>query len=259
MMNYQRRSPATTGILVLALAAISSGAAFAVDVSDGPQILDRIDEIRRFSGNDFASVLTLISEDPDEGVEKQVVQQFRRDDDEMFLMLVQEPMTMLGQGYLRVEDNLWFYDPESRNFNRTSMKEQFSGSDARNPDFGASSYAEDYEVTAIAEAQLGRYDVYILDLEARHNEVTYPAERVWVTRDLYLPLKVEDYSETGRLMRTTLIPNYARVDDTYIATSIILSDELIPGKRTRITLSDISVEPLPDSIFTKSYVERVNR
>jgi len=233
--------------------------ASAIDVGDGQAILQRIDELRTFGDGDFASVITLLSEDPEEGVSRQVVQQFRRDREDKFLMLIHAPATMLGQGYLRVDDNLWFYDPESRNFSHTSMKEQFSGSDARNSDFGSSSYAEDYSVTSIEEGRLGSYDVYIMQLAATNNEVTYPSEKVWVTRDLYLPLKIEDYSAAGRLMRTSLFPSYTRAGDTYIATRMIFVDELVEGRRTQIEMTDISTEPLPDSIFTKAYVERVNR
>ncbi|MCK4515457.1 MAG: outer membrane lipoprotein-sorting protein, partial [Spirochaetaceae bacterium] len=149
--------------------------------------------------------------------------------------------------------------PESRQFTHTSMKERFSGSDARNSDFGRSSITDDYAVTDLREGTLGSYQVYILELTATNNEVTYPRGVMWVTRDLFLPLKVEDYSETGRLMRTSLYPSYARAGDTYIATTMIFVDELIEGKKTQISLTDISVEPLPDSIFTKAYVERVNR
>jgi len=188
-----------------------------------------------------------------------VVQQFRRDGEDKFLMLIQQPTVQLGQGYLRIEDGLWFYDPESRQFTYTSFEEQFSGTDARNSDFGASSYADDYRVTAVEEGTLGSYQVYVLDLEATSNEVTYPTERMWVTRDLYLPLKIESYSDAGRLLRTSLFPSYARAGDNYIATRMIFVDELIEGRRTQIELSEISLSDIPDNVFTKTYVERVNR
>ncbi len=246
-------------LMAVALFAAVVPAAGALDISDGEEILEAVDGLRNFVGGDFAAVMTMISEDPDEGVEKQVVQQFRRDDEEKFLMLIQEPAVKLGQGYLQVDDTLWFYDPESRQFTHTSMKERFSGSDARNSDFGRSSITDDYAVTDLREGTLGSYQVYILELSATNNEVTYPHVVMWVTRDLFLPLKVEDYSETQRLMRTSLYPSYARAGDTYIATTMIFVDELIEGKKTQISLTDISVEPLPDSIFTKAYVERVNR
>jgi outer membrane lipoprotein-sorting protein len=237
---------------------MGGGALFAADI-DGAKILQTIDRQRNFDDTDFSSVMSMIQEDPEEGVEKKVVQQFRRDGEDKFVFLFLEPTVQKGQGYLRIEDNLWFYDPESRKFSHTSMKEQFGGTDARNSDFGASTMVEDYRILSIEEGRLGKYDVYILDLEAKHNEVTYPEQKIWITRDRYLVLKSEDYSETGRLLRTSLYPNYAKVGKQYITSRMIFVDELVEGKKTSITFSEISLEPLPDSVFTKSYIERVNR
>lgn len=248
-----------TSILTTLLLVTAAFHTEALDLEEAQEQLATLDAARNFEEHDFSAIMTLVASDPDSGTERRVVQQFRRDSEEKFLMLFQEPAVELGQGYLRVDDNLWFYDPESRQFTHTSMKEQFSGSDAKNSDFGASSYAEDYTVSSVVETTLGRYEVYLLDLDATSNEVTYPSQKLWVTRDLFLPLKIEDYSETGRLMRSTLLPSYAKAGDSYIATRTIIVDELVEGKSTEITITDISLDPLPDSVFTKSYVERVNR
>lgn len=233
--------------------------AFSLDVSDGQELLSRIDDLRSFSEGDLSSVITLITEDPEEGVEKQVVQQFRRDSEDKFLMLIQEPVVKLGQGYLQVDDNLWFYDPESRQFDHTSMKEAFADSDARNSDFGASTLSEDYNVVGVSDGRLGSFEVYILELTATNNEVTYPREIIWITRDSLLPLKMEDYSETNRLMRTSLFPTYARAGDTYIATTAIFVDELVEGRKTQMSMTEISLDAIPGTVFTKACVERVNQ
>jgi len=202
--------------------------------------------------------MTMISEDPEKGVEKMKVQQFRRDGKDTFLMLFIEPDSRKGQGYLRIDDNLWFYDPESRKFNHTSMKDSFGGTDARHSDFRISTLKEDYKVDKVEEGKLGKFDVYIMDLSAVNSEVTYPGMKLWVTKKGGLLLKSEDYSATGRLMRTSLYPKYAKVKDKYIPTVMIFIDELIKGKKTQISFTDISTKKLPDSIFTKAYVERVN-
>ena len=241
-------------LLIVGLSAVS-----AISLDEANEILGTIDTSRNFTETDFSAVMTMISEDPDTGVEKKKVQQFRRDDSDMFLMLFIEPASEKGQGYLNIEENLWFYDPQSRKFNHTSMKESFGGTDAKNSDFGASSLRDDYKVLAVEEAKLGRYEVYIMNLEETNSEVTYPTVKIWVTKDTNLILKSEDYSATGRLMRTSLFPSYAKVADKYLATKMIFTDELIDGKKTQITITDISTKDLPDSIFTKSYVERVNR
>ncbi len=222
-------------------------------------ILRDIDELRSFDKADFSAVLTMISEDPEKGVEKKVVQMFRRDRDDKFLMLIKEPEVQRGQGYLKVGKNMWFYDPESRKFSHISLKENFAGTDAKNSDFGKSSLAEDYDVISHSEGKLGRFDVYILELKAKNNEVTYPYMKVWVTKKPHLVLKVENYSLNKRLLRVSYYPKYARVGNSYIATRMIFIDSLVKNKRTQITLTDLSVEKLPNYVFTKSYVERVNR
>jgi outer membrane lipoprotein-sorting protein len=231
----------------------------AVSLEEGQRLLAEIDNLSNFSGVDLAAEMSMVSEDPEDGIERTVVQQFRSDDEDKFLLLIKEPTIQKGQGYLMIDDNLWFYDPESRNFSHTSLKDQFNDSDANNSDFNASSLTEDYQVTSIEEGTLGKYAVYILEVEATNNEVTYPTMKLWVTRQNSLLLKSEDYSAGGRLMRTSLYPSYARAGNSVIPTKMIFIDELVEGKKTTINITDISVEDLPDSIFTKSYVERVNR
>jgi len=81
---------------------------------DFKTILATIDQRSNFKSSDFSAVVSLVSEDPEKGVESRTVRTFRRDTQDMFLMLILKPENQLGQGYLRVEDNLWFYDPESR-------------------------------------------------------------------------------------------------------------------------------------------------
>jgi len=245
--------------ILLILMTVGLSTASAISLDDANKILGTIDTSRNFTGTDFSAVMTMISEDPETGIEKKKIQQFRRDDEEMFLMLFIEPAAEKGQGYLNIGDNLWFYDPQSRKFNHTSMKESFGGTDAKNSDFGASSLGDDYKVNTVKEGKLGKYNVYIMDLEGTNSEVTYPIVKIWVTRSSNLVLKSEDYSATDRLMRTSLFPSYAKVADKYLATKMIFIDELIDGKKTQISITDISSKDLPDSIFTKSYVERVNR
>ncbi len=245
-----------------------SGSARAAENADPAQnsgsaeiarVLEALDQQSNFTGADFSAVMTMITQDPEKGLEKLVVRQFRRDAEDKFLLLIEEPSAQRGQGYLRDGESLWFYDPESRKFSHTSLKESFEGSDARNSDFAQSRLSDDYRVTAYEEGRLGQYDVYVIELEAVNSEVTYPYLKLWVTRESNLLLKSEDYSLTRRLMRTALFPSYARVGDSVVPKQMLFIDELVQGKRTQITLTQMSVDPLPPNVFTKAFVERVNR
>lgn len=226
---------------------------------DTTGFLEQIDENLTQASTDFSAVMTLVAEDPDEGIDRRKARIFRRDRDGAFVLLVLEPAVNRGQGYLQVDDSLWFYDPESRSFSYSSRSESFQGSDARVSDFESSTLAEEYVITSAEEGTLGAYEVYILAMQATTNEVTYPYLTMWVTRDEKLILKSEDYSVTQRLLRTSYFPRYTRAGDAYIATQAIFVDELVEGKKTTITFTDISTAALPDSVFTKSYVERVSR
>ncbi|MBN1523208.1 MAG: outer membrane lipoprotein-sorting protein [Spirochaetales bacterium] len=223
------------------------------------KMLEDIDRQSNFDNKDFSSQVTMIHEDPEEGIDKTVLRQFRRDRDDMFVILLQSPEVKKGQGYLRAEENLWFYDPESRKFSHSSMKENFQGSEAKNSDFRMWTYSKDYTVESWADGKLGNFDVWILDLKATHNEVTYPYKKFWITKNENLLLKTEDYSLNKRLMRTSLFLSYTKSGDTYIPNKIIFIDELIKGKKTQITFEDISTMPIPNSVFTKAYIERVSR
>lgn len=246
----------TATVLVLFIFAIP---VLAQDYSHIEAILERLDEQSRFDDVDFSAVLTMIVEDPDQGIEKMVVRQFRRDDGERFLLLIQEPVTERGQGYLLEGDNLWFYDPSSRQFAHTSLKESFQDSDARNADFSQNTYSSSYEVEGYVEGVLGNFEVYIIDLKAVDDTVPFPYAKIWVTKDSDLVLKTEEYSLTRRLMRSGLFPKYTKVGEAVIPVQMVFVDELVEGKKTQIALSEISVTKIPDHVFTKAYIERVNR
>lgn len=221
-------------------------------------MLAKIDELNNFP-TDFSAVASIVSEKPGEDPNVIQAQMFRRDRDKKFLILILAPDVQRGQGYLEVDNNLWFYDPQSREFSHSSLKENFQSSDAKNSDFNRTSLAKDYTVTSWKEGTLGVYPVYILDLKGTNDEVTYPYMRLWIRKDLGIVLKSEDYSLSKRLMRSAYYPNYVKVGEQYIPSRMLFIDELDKGNKTQLTLRDPSVAALPDYIFTKPYLERVNR
>lgn len=244
-------------ILIMCLGLFSTSI-MAASLEEATEFLKEIDEYSNFEGQSFSSTISLISEDPEDGIEKTVIYQFREDATDKFLILIKEPTIKKGQGYLKIDDNLWFYDPESRKFSFTSLSDQFNSSDANNSDFASSSLIEDYKVISVEEGELGKFACFILELEALNNEVTYPMQKVWISEDKHLVLKKEEYSKSLKLMRSSYFLKYKKVGDNLISTKSIFQDELVEGKKTTITLTNVSTKIIPDSVFTKSYVERVN-
>lgn len=225
---------------------------------DFQNILYEIDNLGNFDGRDFSCVYTIVSEKP--GEEKSVTQArlFRRDANDQFVLLILQPQIQKGQGYLMVDENVWFYDPESRKFEKSTLRENVQDSDAQNSDFNRNSLQEDYIVEDWTEGLLGKFPVYILDLKAKTTDVPYDRIKIWVRQDINIVLKEEDYSVSNRLMRTTIYPKYQIVDDKYLPLSALIVDELNKGERTQYTIKDPTTSAIPDYVFTKTYLERVN-
>ncbi|MFW5689133.1 MAG: outer membrane lipoprotein-sorting protein [Spirochaetota bacterium] len=225
---------------------------------DFQAMLEELDERTTFGDGDFSAVYTIISERPGEEREVTQARLFRRDVNDQFLLLILQPDVQRGQGYLQVDENVWFYDPESRKFERPTIRENIQGSDAQNADLDQNNFSDDYTVVGHTEGRLGAFDVWILDLEATNSDVAYDKVKIWVRKDETLVLKQEDYSVNGRLMRTSLYPRYTRVGDKLLPQQVLIVDELNEGERTQLTMSDATTRSIPDAVFSKAYLERVN-
>lgn len=233
---------------------------------DFTQMLIKVDSLVNFPDNDFSAEYTIVHDKPGEGRETTVSAVFRRDSEEKYVIVILKPDVNKGQGYLKLKDTLWFYDPESRQFNFTSSKDRFQNSNARNSDFTRSTLAQDYDIIKGERVKLGKFNCWLLDLKANNDEVTYPIMKIWISDD-NLVRKTEDYSLSNQLLRTTAIPSYQIVGNKYIPISIIIIDNLsganINGKfvneKTQITISKASFKDLPDTVFSKTFLERINK
>lgn len=231
----------------------------AEETPDFFSMLQRVDLKRNFEEVDFSATISMVSEDPETGIKKREVTQFRRDRDDLFLMLTLAPENKKGQGTLKMENHIWRYDPESRKFTHTSKEDKYEDTSARNSDFKKSTLAEDYEIEKYESGKLGKYDVWIVDLKAKDDDVTYPYRRAYIDKNREIVLKMQEFSLSRRLVRSVYTPTFAKIGDKFVATTMIMVDELVEGKKTQMKISNISVGELPDNIFTKSYLERVSK
>ncbi len=239
---------------------------FPLHAIDYQSLLKRADNLVNYPESDFSAEYTIVQDKPGQQRSTTVAAVFRRDSRESYVILIKEPAINKGQGYLKQGGTLWFFDPESRKFNSTSSSDRFQNSNARNSDFTQSTLAKDYDVISGQEGNLGKFECWILDLEANNDDVTYPKMKIWISKD-GLVRKSEDYSLSGQLLRTTAIPDYYKIGDVFVPKRILFIDALrgatINGKfrneKTQITIGRPSLDNLPDSVFSKSFLESMNR
>ncbi|MGA2545264.1 MAG: outer membrane lipoprotein-sorting protein [Rectinemataceae bacterium] len=248
-------------ILFAALCALAAARAFAAP--DFTAMLRKVDSLVSFTDTDFSGEYTINHISSGAGKDSTVAAIFRRDKDQKFLILILEPRSDRGKGYLKIDDNFWLYDPISRAFSFTSTKERFQNSNARNSDFTQSSFATDYEITRTTREKLGKFDCWVLDLKASNDSVTFAITKLWISDD-NLVRKKEDYSLSGQILRTTAIPAYQQVGEHFVPITMVILDNLqgrtvngsFVNDRTTITIAKPSLERLPDALFSKAYLEK---
>jgi hypothetical protein len=254
----------TIRLLFLPVMIIIGGAG--LHAATDQELLAKVDSLVSYFNTDFSAEYTILEEKPGQGISKIVAGVFRRDPNETFLIVIMQPLISKGQGYLKEGRTLWFYDPESRRFNTTSNVSRFQNTNARNSDFTRSTLAQDYRVVAGEDTTLGRFKCRLLTLEAVSTDVTYPKMKVWISEDGLLR-KSEDYSLSGQLLRTSAIPDYYQISGRFVPKQILFVDTLrgatingiFVNEKTQISISKPSFGKVADSVFSKTFLESINR
>ncbi|HVZ33237.1 MAG TPA: outer membrane lipoprotein-sorting protein [Polyangiaceae bacterium] len=191
---------------------------------------------------------------------------FRRSSDQRFMMLFTNPKQSQGQGYLRVEKNLWFYDPSVGKWERRTERERIGGTNSRRSDFDESRLAEDYEPEDLGQEKLGVYTTRVLKLRGRSGvDLAFPVIKLWVDRDTKNVLKRQEFALSGRLLRTSYYPKWKKVyseskrADVWYPEESRFYDEVEKENSTLVLTKSVDVHPLEANLFTKAWLESKSR
>ena len=100
------------------------------------------------------------------------------------MILFTKPKSSAGQGYLRIDKNLWFYDPSVGKWERRTERERIGGTNSRRSDFDESRLAEEYDPTDEGEEKLGAYTAHKLLLKGKAGiDLAFPRIRIWIDKD----------------------------------------------------------------------------
>src|SRR6056297_519460 len=232
--------------------------------AESRRVLSKVDELISYEKRDFSAEYTIIDVRPGQGTSRTKLTLFRRDEENTYTIVILEPESDRGKGYLRKDDKLWLYDPVPRRFTVVNVSDKFRNTNLRNSDFTKSTLAKDFRIVDHTQESLGVYNTKVYALDAVTDDVTFPRKKIWIDEN-DLVRKMEDYSLSGRHMRTTAVPDYKRLDRSYVPVRMVIQDELrgrqVDGEfvyqRTLISVEKASFQELPSMVFTRSYIERV--
>jgi hypothetical protein len=191
---------------------------------------------------------------------------YRRDEDDKQMFLFTKPRSESGKGYLRVDKNLWLYDPSTGRWERRTERERIGGTDTRRGDLDESRLAEEYDATFEADEKLGKYDVHRILLKVKPGvDVAFPIVRIWVDGETLNVLKRQELALSGKLMRTLYYPRWKKVwseskkGEVWYPEEMRVYDEIEKGNATLILIREIDLRALEANMFTKAWLESKSR
>jgi len=248
-------------IIVFLFIGVKSGIA----TPKATDILNRIDEGLR-QKNDVTAKVNIVQKSKTKGVKDLKFLVFRKDSLDSFLMIFLSPETEKGNGYLKVGDNFWMYRRNTRTFQHISRDEDVSGTNMKMGDMEKKKLTELYKPETdengneiLKKEMLGKIPVYKFTIKAKVNDVTYPKIIYWVRRDNFLPLKEQDFSLSGTLLRTSYYIKYTKIGGKYFLLKGLFVDEFEKGNKSLMNISNISTKPIEKTVFTKGYLENLSK
>jgi len=250
-------------LLVIWMSAPADAAPLTPDETQ--KVVRELDERQRSSGDYQALVYVESKQEDKEDLLYELVV-YRRDADDKLMMLLLKPKSESGKGYLRIDKNLFMFDPATGKWDRRTERDRIAGTDSQRADYDESRLADDFAATYVAEETLGKYAVHHIQLAAKKDaDVAYPTMHIWVDQATGNLLKAQESAASGRLMRTTFYPKWDKMfssskgADVFFPREIRIYDEVIKGNRTTIVMQKVDLSTLPVNIFTKAWLESKSR
>jgi outer membrane lipoprotein-sorting protein len=252
-------------LLLAALAVLAAAPARAIDQAETDKLVKQVDERQRNSG-DYRAIAYIERKERNRNDTILEATIFRRDATDRLVILFSKPKEEAGKGYLRIDKNLFLYDPTVGKWERRTERERIGGTDSRRNDFDESRLAEEYRATWVATEKLGKFDVQHLELKAKEGvDVAFPVLQLWVDAATGNLLKQQEFALSGKLMRTSYYPKWNKLmseskgSEVYFPGEIRIFDEVEKGNQTTVVFRSIDLAKLDDSIFTKAWLEARSR
>ena len=254
-------------VCAVALAGLAGAgpAAAALDQEQMHKLLQDLDDRQRNSG-DYKSLVFIEQKEKDKSDLLYEAVIYRRDADDKLMILFLKPKSEAGKGYLRLDKNLFMYDPTVGKWERRTERERIGGTSSQRADFDESRLAEEYTPKYVADEALGQFKVHHLELHAKEGaDVAYPIVHLWVDMDSRNILKQQEMALSGRLMRTSYYPKWNKLfseskgGEIYYPAEIRIFDEVEKENRTVVVIRKVDLRPLDANMFTKAWLESKSR
>lgn len=241
--------------LVSSLAWGQDSAASQDTSQEAAAIVERADRIR-FPAEGFQVDVAIATTQADGFTEERRYRILSKGNENTVVM-VTAPASERGQILLMRGRDLWIFMPDVSQPIRISLAQRLTGQVA-NGDLARANFAGDYIPRIVGTEKIGSEEYYVLDLKAVDRSVTYQRVMYWVNKKSSWPYKAEFYSLSNRLLKRCRYEEFQRTAGTIRPTRLVMEDALRKGERSVLEYSSMKLRDLPDKIFTKDYLKKLD-
>ena len=263
IMTMHSRSVKTKSLLAffaLALAAASchaqeSPAAGPVDDPAARAIVEKADLVR-FPSEGFQVDIGITTTHAGDDSEQRKYRVLQKGNSNTVVMLT-EPASERGQIILMKGRDLWVFMPDVSQPIRLALSQRLTGQVA-NGDLARANFAADYHPRIVRSETIDNDNYHVLELIAVDRGVTYQRVVYWVRQKDNWPFKAEFYSLSNRLLKTCRYENYQLMEGRQRPTRLVMEDAQKSGEQSILEYSSMKLRDLPDKVFTKDYLKKLD-
>ncbi len=171
------------------------------------------------------------------------------------------PAREKGTKMLKLGDELWTYSPQTDRIIRIAghmLQQSLMGSDLSYEDMMEDPHLNHiYAAQVVGEETVADRPCWVLQLTAKTSIAAYHIRKIWVDKKRLIILREYRFAKSGKLLKTTEIPDVFQVDGRWYAKRIVFKDQLRKGKGTEFVLESIKFNsPIPAYLFSKAALRK---
>lgn len=249
--------PRLLGAALTAVALLAGTPAIADDPTElAKAIVAKADEIR-FPRDGFQVMIDISSVTSGEQPEDRKYRILSKGNENTIVQTL-EPAADKGQAMLMRGRDLWVFMPNVSQPVRLSLSQRLTGQVA-NGDLARANFSGDYEPKILRTDTIDGEKMHVLELTAVDRGVTYAKVLYWVRQSNNWPYKAEFYSLSDRLLKVCRYEKFKDLGGRVRPTQLVMEDALKKGEVSTLRYSQMTAKDLPDRVFTKQYMDKLNR
>lgn len=219
------------------------------------EILEKSDQIR-FPRESFQVDVAVNTISPDQSAQMHRYRILSKGNENSVVMTT-APASERGQILLMKGRDLWVFMPSVSQPVRISLSQRLTGQVA-NGDLARANFTGDYTPRILRTDIIDGDKYWVLELMGVDRSVTYHKVLYWVRQSNFWPYRAEFYSLSDRLLKTSRYENFETVLGRLRPTRMVMEDALRKGEESTLEYSEMKLRELPDKVFTKDYLKKLD-